>query len=64
MTVVLALAAILFAAYVLDVVLGATSGASFLGDVGELSVLFAASVAFVAEIVRREAKARNADQGK
>jgi hypothetical protein len=64
MTVMLALAAILFATYVLDVVLGATSGASFLGDVQELLVLFAASVAFVAEILRREARTRSTDQEK
>lgn len=52
------LAAVLFAVFVLDVVLGALSGGSFLNDVQEMLVLFAASVAFVIVILSREAKAK------
>ena len=54
----LILAAALFAGFIANVVMGASSGASFLGDVGEMLVLFAASVAFVAAILKREADAR------
>ena len=45
----------LFAVFLVNVVLGAFGGANFFGDVGEMLVLFAASVAFVAAILRREA---------
>ncbi len=52
----LALSAILFGVFVLNVFLGATSRTHFMGDVQEMIVLFAASIAFVAAILRREAR--------
>ncbi|WP_323765360.1 hypothetical protein [Marinovum sp.] len=52
-------AAILFAVFVANVLVGATGGAQFLGDVGEALLLFAASVAFVLAILRREAAEKN-----
>jgi hypothetical protein len=45
----------LFAAFFANVVIGSAGGKPFLGDVGEMLMLFAASVAFVAAILRREA---------
>ena len=56
---ILAISAILFALFAGNVVLGATTGSPILGDVSEMLVLFAASIAFVAEILRREALANN-----
>jgi hypothetical protein len=55
---VLAIAALLFAAFVLDVALGALAGAALLSDVQAMLLLLAASVAFVVAILRREAEAR------
>lgn len=52
----LIVAGILFAVFVANIVLGASGGAQFLGDVGEMLVLFAASIAFTAAILRREAQ--------
>ena len=52
------IAIVLFGAYVADVFIGATAGGSFLNDVQEMLVLFAASIAFVAAILRRERLAR------
>lgn len=57
-TMALAIAAILFAGFVADVLLGALAGASVLGDVQAMMVLFAASTAFVAAILKREAQSR------
>ncbi|AKO96411.1 MAG: hypothetical protein RID15_02745 [Marinovum algicola] len=45
----------LFAVFVANVLVGALGGAQFLGDVGEMLLLFAASVTFVLAILRREA---------
>ena len=50
----LVIAAVLFGLFVADVVLGALSDAAFLSDVQGLIVLFAASIAFVVAILRRE----------
>jgi hypothetical protein len=55
----LILALVLFTAYVANVVLGATANAALLGDVGEMLLLFAASVAFTAAILKREKDAAN-----
>lgn len=55
----LALAAILFTVFVGNVFLGALTGSPVLGDIGEWLVLFAASVVFVAAILRREAAEKN-----
>ena len=52
----LAISAILFAVFVANVVMGATTGAPILNDVQEMLLLFAASIAFVAAIIRREAR--------
>lgn len=55
----LALAALLFAVFSLNVVMGSLTASPFLGDIGEMAVLFAASVAFVVAILKREADARS-----
>ncbi|MFD1344441.1 hypothetical protein [Litorisediminicola beolgyonensis] len=54
----LIIAAIGFAIYCTNVVMGALLRAPFLSDVGEMLVLFAASIAFTAAILRREADAK------
>lgn len=56
--VALIVAGILFSVFVANVVLGSTSNAAFLGNVGEMLVLLGASVAFVVAILAREAAAR------
>ncbi len=48
-------AAVLFAVFALNVAMGAFAGNPFLGDVGEMLVLFAASIAFVVAVLKREA---------
>ncbi|MEM7462337.1 MAG: hypothetical protein AAF362_06605 [Pseudomonadota bacterium] len=55
----LAISAFLFAIFAANVVLGAITGSPILGDVPEMLVLFAASIAFVAVILQREALAEN-----
>ena len=53
-----------FALFFANVALGAFAGSAFLGDVGEMLVLFAASVLFVVAILKREAaetKNKNGD---
>ena len=52
----------LFSVFVANVVLGAFANASFLGDVGEMLVLFAASLCFVVAILKREAAAKENNQ--
>ena len=49
----------LFAIFAVNVAMGAISNAAFLSDVGEMLLLFAASIAFVAAILQREDAARN-----
>ena len=51
----LIIAAVVFGIYIVNVVLGATGGAAFVGDVGEMLLLFAAAIAFVIAVLRREA---------
>ena len=51
----LIIAAVVFGIYIVNVVLGATGGATFVGDVGEMLLLFAAAIAFVIAVLRREA---------
>ena len=51
----LIISAILAGIFVTNVVLGATGGELFLGDIGEMLTLFAASLAFVIGVLRREA---------
>lgn len=58
----LIVAGILVAAFVANVALGSVSGEPPLSNVAELLLLLAASVAFVAAILRREA--RDTDRAK
>ena len=51
----LAASVIVFIVYFSNVALGAFANAAFLGDVGEMLVLFAASILFVVAILKREA---------
>ncbi len=48
-----------FAVFFANVALGAFGGGGFLSDVGEMLVLFAASILFVAAILKREADHKN-----
>lgn len=54
-------AVLLFAIFVVNVVLGALSGSPFLGDIGEMLMLFAASIAFVVAVLRREEAAKSSE---
>ncbi|WP_170409891.1 hypothetical protein [Ruegeria atlantica] len=56
----LAASTIVFAIYFANVALGAFANSAFLGDVGEMLVLFAASILFVVAILKKEA-ARDAE---
>ncbi|MCL6284619.1 hypothetical protein M3P21_13870 [Ruegeria sp. 2012CJ41-6] len=58
----LAASIVVFAIYFANVALGAFANSAFLGDVGEMLVLFAASILFVVAILKREAD-RNAKDG-
>ncbi|KIC47412.1 hypothetical protein RA28_07240 [Ruegeria sp. ANG-S4] len=51
----LAASIIVFAIYFANVALGAIASSAFLGDVGEMLVLFAASILFVVAILKKEA---------
>ncbi|MEM7189201.1 MAG: hypothetical protein AAF439_06290 [Pseudomonadota bacterium] len=51
----LAASVIVFAIYFLNVAMGAFASAAFLGDVGEMLVLFVASILFVVAILQKEA---------
>lgn len=57
----LTLAALLLGIFTADVVVGSMGAGSILGDLGEMLVLFAASIAFVVAILQKEA-ARKAAQ--
>lgn len=50
---------IVFLIYFANVALGAFAGSAFLGDVGEMLVLFAASILFVVAILKIEADRKN-----
>ncbi|MEX0317982.1 MULTISPECIES: hypothetical protein [unclassified Ruegeria] len=50
-----------FAIYFANVALGAFANSAFLGDVGEMLVLFAASILFVVAILKKEADRKNND---
>lgn len=54
----LLISGVLFAAFFGNVMLGAFSGSPILNDVQEMLLLFAASIAFVAAILKREAQAK------
>ncbi|MGB7244174.1 MAG: hypothetical protein WBC93_19075 [Sulfitobacter sp.] len=59
----LAASVAVFAIYFANVALGAFAGSAFLGDVGEMLVLFAASILFVIAILQKEADRRDSDGG-
>lgn len=52
-----------FAIYFSNVALGAFTGSVFLGDVGEMLVLFTASILFVIAILKEEADDKENDVG-
>lgn len=54
--------AIVFILYFTNVTLGAFAGAAVLGDVGEMVVLFIATILFVIAILKKEAE-RDAKSG-
>lgn len=60
----LALSGLAFAVFAANVMVGATTGAPFLGDVGEMLALFAASAIFVAAVLQREAKASRGENSR
>lgn len=51
----LAISCVVFGIFAGNVVLGSTLRISFLGDVGEMLVLFAAAICFVVAILQKEA---------
>ncbi|MGC3940825.1 hypothetical protein ACOTTU_23740 [Roseobacter sp. EG26] len=55
----LAASVAVFIVYFANVALGAFAGSAFLGDVGEMLVLFAASILFVVAILKKEADRNN-----
>ncbi|QBY01404.1 hypothetical protein E2K80_12290 [Rhodophyticola sp. CCM32] len=56
-------AAVLFAIFTLNVALGSMGAERFLGDVGEMLVLFAAVIGFVVAILGKEAAEKNNSSG-
>ncbi len=59
----LAASIIVFVVYFANVVLGALANNAFLGDVGEMLVLFVATVLFVVAILQKEAARKNKNGG-
>jgi len=59
----LVVSAIVFALYFANVALGALAGSAVLGDVGEMLVLFTATILFVVAILDKEAQ-RDSKSGK
>ena len=60
---ILIASAIVFILYFANVTLGAFTGSAMLGDVGEMLVLFVATILFVVAIVKKEAE-RDSKPGK
>lgn len=56
------IAAVLLMVFVANVTMGAFSSAPFFGNVIEMLVLFGASIAFVAGILRAEARQKSNEQ--
>ncbi|WP_164660937.1 hypothetical protein [Tropicibacter sp. Alg240-R139] len=52
-----------FVCFFANVALGAFANSAFLGDVGEMLVLFAAAILFVVAILKREADATEKNNG-
>ena len=59
----LAASIVVFIVYFANVALGAFADSAFLGDVGEMRVLFAASILFVVAILKKEADRKNKNGG-
>ncbi len=59
----LAASILVFAVYFANVMLGAYTGSAFLGDVGEMLVLFVASALFVVAILQKEADRKKNQSG-
>ena len=55
--------AIVFALFALNVAIGSMTGKTFLGDVGEMLVLVAASTLFVVAILKKEADRKSKNSG-
>lgn len=55
---------VVFAVFFLNVALGAFADAAFLGDLGEMLVLFGAAILFVVAILKKEADRANNDDSK
>jgi hypothetical protein len=60
----LLLAIVLFGGFAANVALGSFGQTPYLGDVGEMLLLFAASLAFVAAILKCEAARKSNDTSK
>lgn len=60
---ILIASAIVFITYFANVSLGAFTGSAMLGDVGEMLVLFVATILFVVAILKKEAE-RDSKSGK
>ena len=52
---------VIFAVFFLNVALGAFADTVFLGDIGEMLVLFSAAILFVIAILKKEADRANGD---
>ena len=52
---------VVFAIFFANVALGAFAGSAFLGDIGEMLVLFVASLLFVVGVLRKEADQKKKD---
>ena len=59
----LILSAIFFAILAVNVGIGSAGGQVFLGDIGEMLVLFASSIFFVVAILQREAARKDKNGG-
>jgi len=57
----LIIAALLLVGFVVNVAFGSVNGEAPLGNVAEMILLFCASIAFVADVLRRETKAQSND---
>ena len=57
----LAASVVVFVVYFTNVALGAFAGNAFLGDVGEMLVLFAAVILFVVAILKKESDRKDND---
>jgi len=55
--------AILFVILAVNVGIGSMGGTVFLGDIGEMLVLFASTIFFVVAILQREAARKNKNGG-